>query len=176
MRPRPSCEPLVCAGIPTLILLFADPDRPTLAATAGVGAAYLGGQANRSETELTIADTGAGLPLITSDRYAKPGTIVANTTAISSANGVIVPKFECQARIPIQVRRPSGALRQGMLQLPRALIVPQCAHNLVPVGGLARTHGLGLTIKPWTGEAALSIHNKAMAPAGSSIELITNSR
>ena len=123
-------------------------------------------------SELTLADSGAGKVVLASARYAKPGTVRRNTTAVSTVNGTMVPEQACDARLPVVLALPGGGSKAGYIDVPDAIIVPQCAHNLVPIGALARTHGLGLTLALWSGDAVLSVHNDKIGPAGASIPLL----
>ena len=125
-----------------------------------------------SAAELTLADTGAGRPILASKRYALAGSLRKNTTTISTANGVTTPEWACDARLPMLLRRKGAAPRIVHVVVRDAIIVPQCAHNLVPVGAMARTHGLGLRVAPWTGEASLVVENRGIGPVGSSIQLL----
>ena len=49
---------------------------------------------------LNLGDSGSGVHGVSSTKYAVPGTIRANTTAIATANGIVVPPTKCTARLP----------------------------------------------------------------------------
>ena len=58
--------------------------------------------------ELTLADTGAGKAVVTSEKYAVPNTKRCNSTAVASANGVVTPQWCCDIRIPMTMDTPDG--------------------------------------------------------------------
>lgn len=86
-------------------------------------------------TALNLLDSGAGVHCLNSRRYMISGTERANTTAIATANGVIVPPTMCDARIPL--RTIDG--QQTSIRLDGALLLPHSHHkNLISLGKLAR--------------------------------------
>ena len=105
---------------------------------------------------LTLLDTGAAID--TSDGttegdggYAVAGTRGANTIAVSTANGTVVPPECIDNRIPC--RRRNGTV--GTIVRKRALIMKDCPHTLVSVGTLAATDGIGFWIGPYATESYL---------------------
>lgn len=88
---------------------------------------------------MNILDSGAGVDYVSSHRYAIPGTVRQNSTAIATANGVVVPPTKCDARIP--VRATDG--RRMHLILRGALILPDSRHNLISMGKLAIEQRMG---------------------------------
>ena len=121
---------------------------------------------------LVVADTGAGRKLLPDLSLAIKGTVRKNTTAISTANGITVPEFVCDARLPVTVKHADGTAHKKSIRVDDAIVHPACAYVLVPVGAMAKTHGLGLHVEAWTGNAWLSIENEKIGPKGSVIQLL----
>lgn len=48
---------------------------------------------------LNLGDSGSGVHAVNSTKYAVLGTVVVNTTAIATANGVVMPPTKCTARM-----------------------------------------------------------------------------
>ena len=115
---------------------------------------------SRRITTLNLGDSGAGLHAINSSHYAVPGTIVANTTPIATANGIVVPPHKCHARIPM--RMDDGTVHQ--LQLHDAVILTDSAHNLISLGLLARDQHVGTWIAPGNGASKLVFADGTQAP------------
>ena len=67
------------------------------------------------------------------------GTRGANTVAVSTANGTVVPPEHVTNRIPC--RRRNGTVYQ--LVRPRALVMDNCPHTLISVGNLCAQDGFG---------------------------------
>ena len=109
---------------------------------------------------LSLLDTGAAID--TSDGtleraggYAVAGTRGANTIAVSTANGTVVPPECIDNRIPC--RRRNGTV--GTIVRKRALIMQDCPHTLISVGTLAATDGIGFWIGPYATESYLRPSN-----------------
>ena len=91
---------------------------------------------------LNLADSGSGVHAVNSTKYAVPGSVRTNTTAIATANGVTVPPTKCTARVPF--RTLSG--QRKWLTLDDCLILTDSEHNLVSLGRLALDQHIGTTI------------------------------
>ena len=117
-------------------------------------------RASARANRLNLADSGAGIHGINSTHYAIPGTSEPNTTAIATANGVIVPPTKCTARIP--VRTSSGRVRN--LILKGALLLPDSQHNLISLGRLALDSNVGTWIAPGEGISSLEFPDGASVP------------
>ena len=109
-----------------------------------------------SAPRLSLLDTGAAID--TSDGtteedggYAVKGTRGANTIAVSTANGTVVPPEHVMNRIPCRQR--NGSVYQ--LIRPRALIMDNCPHTLVSVGSLCAYDGFGFWLGPYASESYL---------------------
>jgi len=109
-----------------------------------------------SAPRLNLLDTGAAID--TSDGtvekdggYAVAGTRGANTVAVSTANGTVVPPEHVTNRIPC--RRRNGTVYH--LVRPRALIMENCPHTLISVGTLCAQDGFGFWVGPYASESYL---------------------
>ena len=109
-----------------------------------------------SAPRLSLLDTGAAID--TSDGtteedggYAVAGTRGANTVAVSTANGTVVPPEHVTNRIPC--RRRNGTVYQ--LVRPRALVMDNCPHTLISVGNLCAQDGFGFWLGPYASESYL---------------------
>ena len=92
---------------------------------------------NATLQTVAVADSGAALPVLNSTRYSKKGTVRRNTTVAVTANGPTTPEIKCDAAFPVNVTLPSGHIVKRYLELKGCLVMPECAHNLVPLGRLA---------------------------------------
>ena len=109
-----------------------------------------------SAPRLNLLDTGAAID--TSDGtvekdggYAVAGTRGANTVAVSTANGTVVPPEHVTNRIPC--RRRNGTVYH--LVRERALIMENCPHTLISVGTLCAQDGFGFWLGPYASESYL---------------------
>ena len=130
--------------------------------------------ASRSPRQMVIADTGAGRPLVPDKRYAIEGSIGENKTKVSTANGITIPKFHCDIRLPTMATLADKSLKPTSIKMEKAIIHPACEHILVPIGAMAKTHNLGLVVQAGTGNAKLLIENEQIGPPGSVIELVNH--
>ena len=105
----------------------------------------------RTCTRLNLFDSGSGVHAVNSTQYAVPGTITRNTTAIATANGVVVPPTKCVARIPF--RDNNGSVQH--LVLNDTLILTDREHNLISVGSLALDMGVATYIAPGNGSSRI---------------------
>ena len=90
----------------------------------------------------TIADSGASIHAIRDASLAVPGTLRPNTTSITTASGVTVPRFRCDAII--HAKATDGTVVRLMLN--NAMVMPNAKHNLVSLGLLARDQGISTCI------------------------------
>ena len=97
-----------------------------------------------TRSDITLLDSGSAVHALNSSKYAIPNTFEANTTSISTANGIVVPPTKCEARLP--VRTNSG--RKLWLHLTDCLILSDSEYNLVSVGRLAAENQLTTTCGP----------------------------
>ena len=67
---------------------------------------------------LHLADSGAGIHAINDPKYIVPGSLRANTTAVSTANGVTVPPHRCDAALSVRTRE--GRICHLELSIERA--------------------------------------------------------
>ena len=86
---------------------------------------------------LAVADSGAALPVLNSMRYAIKGTARPNTTTANTAGGAVTPEVKVDAAFPVVVRMPDGTEITRKILLNGALVMPQCTHNLIPLGAIA---------------------------------------
>ena len=91
---------------------------------------------------------------------------------MSTANGTVTPEWRVDARVPMRIFDKAGETSVVKIVMRRAILMPQCAHTLLPGGALAKSHGLGFEVAPWTGDARINIANERIAPAGSHAPLI----
>ena len=91
---------------------------------------------------------------------------------MSTANGVTKPKYMCDIRVHVEVNHPDGTLRATTVKICNAIVHPQCAHVLIPIADMAKTHGLGLYITPHSETTFLVVDNVKIAPKGSRIMLV----
>ena len=98
---------------------------------------------------LHLADSGAGIHAINDPKYIVPGSLRANTTAVSTANGVTVPPHRCDAALSVRTREG----RICRLELRDAVLLPDCQHSLVSLGLLARDLHASTTIGAGTDDS-----------------------
>ena len=91
---------------------------------------------------------------------------------MSTANGVTKPKYMCDIRVRVEVNHPDGTVHATTVKICNAIVHPQCAHVLIPIADMAKTHGLGLCITPHSGTTFLVVDNVKIAPKGSRIMLV----
>ena len=129
---------------------------------AGSGDQDPGGGSIVRPKGLHLADSGAGIHAINDKRYVVPGSLRPNTTAVSTANGVTVPPYRCDAAIA--VRTQGGTVLR--LDLVDAILLPDCQHTLVSLGLLARDMRISTTI------AAGAEGSYFQLPCGTKVTLI----
>ena len=121
-----------------------------------------------------VGDTGAKVVIFTpktAREHGIKGTLELNAMKLSTANGTIKPKYSIEADIPVLMVTPLKTKRTARIRM-RGIVVPECAHDLIPIAAMAKTHGLALQIAPWTGEASLLVFNKRIGPLGSVLPLM----
>ena len=110
--------------------------------------------------KVRVGDSGTQFHVVLDAKDALPGSIKANTTTVSTANGVTTPKLRCD--VPMQVGMKDGSVRTVIRR--DALVIPNCAHELVSLGNLAKDEG----VKTRIGDAhdtLLEFPDGATAPA-----------
>jgi len=90
-----------------------------------------------------IGDSGAYVHVVNSLKRAIPGTVRPNTLRVSTANKTVVPQWKCDCELLLQME--DGSVRKRILQ--EALVMPDCAHELISLGRLARD-GVGTVLAP----------------------------
>ena len=86
-----------------------------------------------------IGDSGAYVHVVNSLKRAMPGTVRRNTMKVATANKTVVPAWKCDAELVLQMG--DGSVRKEILR--DALVMEDCAHELISLGRLARDHGIG---------------------------------
>ena len=112
---------------------------------------------------LTVLDSGAAIDVLTPEsarRGAVPGSMRANTLAVRTANGTVVPSLKCD--YVLQLSTSEGNLTSVLLA--DCLIMDKCAHNLVSAGKLARDSRVGLTVGAGSDPSFLTLANAARVP------------
>ena len=121
-----------------------------------------------------VGDTGAKVVIFTpktAREHGIKGTLQHNTMKLSTANGTISPKYSIEADVPVLMVTPLKVKRTAHIRM-RGIVVPECAHDLIPIAAMAKTHGLALHVAAWTGEAHLLVCNKRIGPLGSTLPLM----
>ena len=111
---------------------------------------------------LKLIDSGSGVHALpsSSSPYAIQGSVRPNTTAISTANGVTIPQFKCDARIPAYA---SDGSRRTLL-LTGALILDHSEHVLISAGRLAAEQHITTVIGAGTTPSSLILSDKTTIP------------
>ena len=111
---------------------------------------------------VNLLDTGAaaGIHGLADRTWCVPNSMRKNTTATSTANGVVVPPLKCTARIPL--RTIDG--RRKYLQLEDAVLLPDSNHNLISIGLLARYQHVGMWVAPTDGSSYLELADGDRVP------------
>ena len=131
-----------------------------------------GGGAKNNPESLVIWDTGAGRVLVPDFKYAIPGTTRKNDTVISTVNGCTTPDSCCDVRIPFRITLADGGHKVASATFKGAIVAPTCPHVLLPGGSLAKSHGMGMVVQPWTGETRVILDNRRIGPPGSCVHLM----
>ena len=85
-----------------------------------------------------LLDSGSAFEVVGTTKHAVPGSVRKNKTSVSTANGVATPEFCCD--VPMEVGMADGSVRTVLRR--NALVMPQCAHELVSAGNMAKEHGI----------------------------------
>ena len=112
-----------------------------------------------SKGNLTIYDSGAFTSVVGSTKNAVPGSVQANTLAVSTANGETVPPLKCDVWHPVGLA--DGTVTRVLLK--EALVMKDCAHTLISAGRLARDGTCG-TVLEIGGNSYMSFPNGSRAP------------
>ena len=120
-----------------------------LSADATRDLAYDLGQSD--PTKLTLWDTGAGINASVGRHPVVPGSVVANTTYVSTAGGLCLPPTRCTQLVEARTR--AGKVHR--IPLHDSVVLDQCQHTLCAGGRLALEDGYGLMIAPRDGESFL---------------------
>ena len=97
---------------------------------------------------LNIWDSGASCGNFTSLMYAVPGTVRVNSTKISTASGLYTPPKTFDAQVPVESKLGTDTKIQKAF-VRGSFENPQCPHNLIPPGLLAREQGVATWIAPF---------------------------
>ena len=91
---------------------------------------------------LDVGDTGAALHVRRSCTGAVPGSVRPCTVGVRTASGAVRPKLQCDFVHTVEL---TNGTTRGVL-LEGVVIMPECAHNLVSLGRLARDNGISFTL------------------------------
>ena len=112
-----------------------------------------------TNTEYRLLDSGSAFEVVRSTKGAIDGSIRKNTTSVSTANGVTTPTWRCD--VPMKIGMRDGSVRTVVRR--NALVMPQCAHELVSAGNLAKNNGINTLIASGN-ETRLIFPDGACAP------------
>ena len=101
--------------------------------------------------KLTLWDTGAAINASVGKHPVVPGSVVANTTYVSTANGLCLPPTRCTQLV--EARNRAGGVSR--IPLHDSVVLDTCQHTLCAGGKLALEDGYGLMIAPRDGESFL---------------------
>ena len=101
--------------------------------------------------KLTLWDTGAAINASVGKHPVVPGSVVANTTYVSTANGLCLPPTRCTQLV--EARSRSGSVCR--IPLHDSVVLDTCQHTLCAGGKLALEDGYGLMVAPRDGETFL---------------------
>ena len=109
---------------------------------------------------IDVGDTGAAIHVVIDTKNAVPGSVRANHLAVNTANGTVVPELRCD--VVRTLRTKAGARRSVLLR--EALVMPDCAHNLISLGKLARDEGIGVIVGAGHEASQLTLPDKTAVP------------
>ena len=128
-----------------------------------VGELAVGGKPcmQASVADLCMVDTGAGVDASNGTAYEVPKSRRPNTLAVSTANGVVVPKMKNDMLIPY--RRRDGTRSPG-LRRNGAVVLEHCPHTLISGGKMAAEEGVGVWVAPYDQMSCLKpdLNNSAL--------------
>lgn len=119
----------------------------------------VGMKVGKGAKSLVIGDTGAAIHVVTGPWAAVPGSVRPNTLAVKTANGSVVPPLKCDSLLTLETN--AGVKKTVLLE--DALIMADCAHNLVSLGKLAAEQNISLTLGAGLDPSYLSLPS----PSGS---------
>ena len=102
-------------------------------------------------TTLPLWDTGAAINASVGKHPIVPGSIVANTTYVSTANGLCLPPSKCTQLL--KCRQRGGGVTT--VPLRDSVCLDSCQHTLCAGGKIAAEDGLGLMLAPYDGDTFL---------------------
>ena len=109
---------------------------------------------------IDVGDTGAAIHVRKDFKGAIPGSKRSNTTAVLTANGSVTPPWKVD--VLQTLRCTDGCLTSIILR--DALVMEDCAHNLVSLGKLARDEQMGTWLAPGNEQSHLTLSNGKKAP------------
>ena len=99
-------------------------------------------------TSLALWDTGAALNASVGKLPVLRGSVRANTTYVSTANGLCRPPTRCTQLLPVRYR--SG--KRGELHLRDSVVLDSCQHTLCAGAKIAAEDGYGTMVAPYDGD------------------------
>ena len=100
---------------------------------------------------VALWDSGAAINASVGRYPVVPGSVVANSTYVSTANGLCLPPTKCTQLLP--TRRRDG--KRASIPLTDSVVLDSCQHTLCAAGKLAAEDGIGLMLAPYDGDTFL---------------------